>query len=68
MGEGTIPVAEDPGAAYPGYLFLPIAAPRGLSETTFVLHVTPLTPGITMWGMVSVTHNESQLVTIMTPQ
>ena len=65
---GSLPAPDDLDAATPGYLFLTIPTPGSLSESRFVVEVTPLTPGVRLWGMVSITHNDSQLVTIVSPQ
>ncbi|HEX6100979.1 MAG TPA: hypothetical protein VF432_31970 [Thermoanaerobaculia bacterium] len=42
--------------------------PELAGESTIWVEVVPLTPGMRAWGLVSVTNNETQQVTVISPQ
>lgn len=60
--------AERPHPAIPGYAELlldPVPELAGVDRMR--VEIRPLTPGLRFWGMVSVTNNETQHVTIISP-
>ncbi|MEO8216771.1 MAG: IPT/TIG domain-containing protein [Acidobacteriota bacterium] len=59
-----------PGFAYLGDLDRVVTAmlPAGAQIDRFHVLLTPLTPGLRFWAFVSVTNNDTQVVTTVTPQ
>jgi hypothetical protein len=60
-----------PAFAYVGDLDTIVKGMLGHDASTvknFHVKITPVTPGIRFWAMVSLTNNETQLITTITPQ
>jgi hypothetical protein len=55
-------------AAVAQYDFSPLANVDKVWPAAFRIHIEPLVPGSRYWAFVSITNNETQLITLVTPQ
>lgn len=66
--EGQVPPAEDLNASAPGYASWAVPESMKTGASRLRLSIEPLTAGLRFWAMVSITHDSSQHVTLVTPQ
>ena len=65
------PASQFPVPFYPGYAQLSAfetLLPKPVGTTALRIEIVPVTPGLRYWAFVSVTNNETQHFTTITPQ